>query len=82
MFLSTKMKIRLPRGLSPKFKSNIGIKQGDGLSPLLFNIFINDINNIFDKTCDPPDLGNLKVHNLLYADDLVLLKVLRDYRTA
>ena len=75
MYQSTKSKVKLPKGLSPSFDSNTGIKQGDGLSPLLFNIFIDDINTIFDTSCDPVELGQVKIHNLLYADDLVIISI-------
>ena len=42
------------------------------LSPLLFNIFINDIG---DEMCvtDVPILHDTRISHLLYADDLVLL---------
>ena len=42
------------------------------MSPLLFNIFINDIGNdlLLD---DAPILHDSKISHLLYADDLVLL---------
>ena len=44
------------------------------MSPILFNIFINDLNEIFDKTfCQPAKIKNLTLNNLLYADDLILV---------
>ena len=49
------------------------IIKGCGLSPLLFNLFINKLPEIFDRACDPVKLGNLEVNSLLWADDLVLL---------
>ena len=73
MYSSTKIKLRLAQGLSGKFSGNTGIKQGDGLSPLLFNIFINDLNYIFDKTCDPVNLSEMQISNMLYADDLLII---------
>ena len=68
------LSLRLPNGITQSFSSNIGLKQGCNLSPILFNIFINDLNEIFDKTfCQPAKIKNLTLNNLLYADDLVLV---------
>ena len=53
--------------------SSIGVKQGCNLSPLFFNIFINDIHDIFDDSCKPTKINEWKVNSLSFADDLVLL---------
>jgi hypothetical protein len=51
-----------------------GVRQGDGLIPMLFNIFTNDPPDIFDHSkTDPVQLDTTKLNCLLYADDLVLL---------
>ena len=33
--------------------TTVGLKQGDNLSPILFNIFFDDVEEIFDTSCDP-----------------------------
>ena len=43
------------------------------LSPLLFNLYIDGIKNIFDDSCDPVQALNTPISHLLYADDLVLM---------
>ena len=65
--------IRLADGLLQPIMTTIGLKQGCGISPLLFNLFINKLPNIFDQTCDPVKLGNKDISSLLWADDLVIL---------
>jgi hypothetical protein len=51
-----------------------GVRKWDGLSPFLFNIFINDIDSIFSSdTCFTVQLIDTKLNCLLYADDLLLL---------
>ncbi|XP_037931563.1 uncharacterized protein LOC119666353 [Teleopsis dalmanni] len=56
--------------LSKWFSSNTGVKQGCLISPLLFALFIDDLNNylsegiLINGTC---------IKLLLYADDLVLI---------
>ena len=54
------------------FLTTIGVKQGCVFSPILFNIFIDKINEIFDESCAPVKLNNLDLNCLLWADDLVL----------
>ena len=60
--------------LSPKFTSNTGVKQGDTLSTILFNLYINDLPNIFksDKS-DPISIENTQINCLKYADDLIIM---------
>ena len=73
MYQKVKYCIKTKHGLTESFLSNIGVKQGCVLSPILFNLFLSDLPDIFDATCDPVSLHDLNLNCLLYADDLVLL---------
>ena len=73
MYENTKYSIKLKNGHSQALNSNLGLKQGCPLSPLLFNLYIDDINKIFEEQCDPITLQDDVLNHFLYADDLVLL---------
>ena len=69
--------------LSEFFQCNIGERQGENLSPILFSLFLNDIEDtLSQKGNNGIDVGNymsenvmdpLKLLVLLYADDTILL---------
>ena len=65
--------IKLKEGYLDPIFSNLGLKQGCPLSPMLFNLYIDDVNSIFDPTCDPVHIQNETLYHFLYADDLVLV---------
>ena len=73
MYDNHEVYVRLSDGLLQPIQTTIGLKQGCGISPLLFNLFINKLPSIFDKTCDPVNLGGHDLSSLLWADDLVIL---------
>ena len=58
--------------MSPFFSSIIGVRQGDNLSPTLFNLFLHDLPGELGIDCSPAVFGDMKMSCLLYADDLVL----------
>ena len=74
MYKKTKLSVLLLRGITEFSPSNVGLKQGCNMSPILFNLFVSNINEIFDVCfCQLVSLGNIKLSNLLYADDLILI---------
>ena len=73
LYDNTHVSIKLSGGITPSFKTTIGVRQGCVLSPTLFKIFINDLPDIFTEYCKPVSLGNDNLNCLMFADDLVLL---------
>ena len=60
--------------LSPKFRSNTGVKQGDTLSSILFNLYINDLPNIFKPNkSDPISIEHTQINCLKHADDVIIM---------
>ena len=64
---------KLSCGITPFFESLIGVRQGCNLNPMLFNLFLNDLPEIFDSKCDPVRICNTELSCLLYSDHLLIL---------
>ena len=56
--------------------TSTGLKQGDNLSPILFDIFFDDVEQIFDSQCNPVIFNSeISLNHLLYADDMAILSL-------
>ena len=70
-YANTSSRIKLGAHMGESFSSNVGLHQGDPLSPLLFNLFIADLIFAFRSNCDPPPhLHDLPVPSIQFADDI------------
>ena len=73
MYQNDSISIKIGNKITNPIDCNLGVRQGDSLSPTLFNIFINEITSLFETgDSTPAKLGNLYIGSLLYADDLVI----------
>ena len=65
--------VKTTDGLLKPIRTSLGLKQGCIFSPILFNIYINKIADIFDNSCDPVSINKPTTNCLLWADDLLLI---------
>jgi hypothetical protein len=72
MYEVSKSCVKLQNHITDHFPINVGIKQGDNISPNLFKIFINDLPDYIEDSIDPILLNNKPLNCLLYTDGLVL----------
>ena len=68
-----KFMVRWGNSLSITFHCANGIRQGGQLSPLLYNVYTNDLNHHLQATAVGCYVGGSRVNSLSYADDMVLL---------
>ena len=75
IYSKTKAAVKSGNGVTEFFTFTKGVRQGCPMSPILFNLFVNDIFEIMNKNSSSDislDNGN-KLNALMYADDLILL---------
>ena len=80
LYLQVKSCVFLDGKKSDFFISARGVRQGENLSPLLFSLFVNDIEEEFiSKGCKYIELNDEQIDNflklliLMYADDTIIL---------
>ena len=73
MYSDNNIYVKLSEGLCTPFVSTVGVLQGETNSPLLFNLFVNKISEVFDQSCDPVVIDNTNQSCLLWSDDLFVV---------
>jgi hypothetical protein len=75
MYNCIKSRIKLENRVSIKFfECLLGVRQGESLSPFLFTMYVNDLEEeLYLNGFEGVDINNFKMFLLLYADDIVLL---------
>lgn len=68
IYKETKVKIRITEGCTKEFTTNKETRQGCLLSPLLFNMYMADLEKKLEKR--GIDLGKIRVWSLGYADNI------------
>ena len=80
MYQNIKSCVKVENVTSDFFTCNTGVRQGENLSPLLFSVFLNDLENfMYDKFCTGVEILDyelmlfLKIIVVLYADDTIIV---------
>jgi hypothetical protein len=72
MYEEVRVCVSTPEGLTQDFASDMGVKQGCALSPLLFGLFIDELQATLEQdreVCNPPYIQGVPVGLSLFADD-------------
>lgn len=78
MYHGVKTCVRSNSKLSESFECLTGVRKGESLSPFLFSMYLNDLEDELSKSeCEGIDLTTLKLFLLLYADDITLFSETR-----
>ena len=73
IYRSVKSRVEHDNTLSKPFTCNIGVRQGECLSPFLFTMYVNDLEaELAIKGISGINTGMINLCILLYADDIIL----------
>ena len=70
--------VKLHGHLTNWFGSSVGVQQDDSLSPMLFNVFMNNLVSEVKSLNYGVKLGDTTISILLYADDIALISESED----
>jgi hypothetical protein len=77
MLDNTTASVLINDSLTEPVKIANGVRQGDNLSPMLFNIFFDSLSDCLNAVSAPAipkvSVGTVKFNHLMYADDLMLI---------
>ena len=88
IYENSKACVKKDKNISPSFTNDLGIRQGDNLSPLMFALYLNDFKQFLSMRYDGLKLCEnlarefidyeearvfLRMYVLLYADDTIIL---------
>ena len=62
--------------MSSKFQVTNGVRQGGVLSPLLFDVYVNELSELLNKSGIGGNLGGTLINHMLYADDICIVNYL------
>ena len=56
-----------------KFQVTNGVRQGGVLSPLLFNVYVNELSELLNKSGIGGNTCGTIINHMLYADDICIV---------
>ena len=69
------MTVRWGACISDSFKVTNSVRQGGILLPQLFNIYIDGLSDILNKSSVGGSIGGKRINHMLYADDLCIVSL-------
>ena len=73
LYKNTQSCVQVGQERTDFFEVEVGVRQGCGLSPILFSIYINTLAKEVAQSGIGIMVGSAKIASLLYADDIVLI---------
>ena len=74
LYMEDTASIKIGNKFSKPFKTNRGVRQGCVLSPLLFILFLSDLQELLDRSKDNVKLDkDIEISCLMWADDILIL---------
>ena len=70
LYANAKSAVRIGNLKSGSFSSNIGVRQGENLSPVLFSLFLNDLSEIISHAYNGLNNVSDMAHILLSNDEI------------
>ena len=72
LYENSKSCVKKGNTISPSFSSEVGVRQGDNLSPLLFALYLNDFKLFLSMRFNGLKMSENLVHELLSSDEIVV----------